>query len=37
MQKRIHLPSQVNTPVAIVYAEVDDATIVAMTRILGLC
>jgi hypothetical protein len=30
-------PSYVNTPVAIAYAEVDDALIVTMTRILGLC
>jgi len=30
-------PSYVNTPVAIVYAGVDDALIVTMTRILGLC
>lgn len=30
-------PSYVNTPVAMAYAEVDDALIVTMTRILGLC
>jgi len=30
-------PSYVNTPVAIAYAEADDALIVTMTRILGLC
>jgi DnaA N-terminal domain/IclR helix-turn-helix domain len=30
-------PSYVNTPVPIAYAEVDDALIVTMTRILGLC
>ena len=30
-------PSYVNTPVPITYAEVDDALIVTMTRILGLC
>ncbi len=30
-------PSYVNTPVAIAYSEVDDALIVTMTRILGLC
>jgi hypothetical protein len=30
-------PSYVNTPVAIAYAEVDDALIVTMIRILGLC
>jgi hypothetical protein len=30
-------PSYVNTPVAIAYANVDDALIVTMTRILGLC
>jgi hypothetical protein len=30
-------PSYVNTPVAIAYAAVDDALIVTMTRILGLC
>jgi hypothetical protein len=30
-------PSYINTPVAIAYAEVDDALIVTMTRILGLC
>ena len=30
-------PSYVNTPVAIAYADVDDALIVTMTRILGLC
>lgn len=30
-------PSYVNTPVSIAYAEVDDALIVTMTRILGLC
>jgi hypothetical protein len=30
-------PSYVNVPVAIAYAEVDDALIVTMTRILGLC
>jgi hypothetical protein len=30
-------PSYVNTPVAIVYAEADDALIVTMTRLLGLC
>jgi hypothetical protein len=30
-------PSYVNTPVTIAYAEVDDALIVTMTRILGLC
>jgi DNA-binding MarR family transcriptional regulator len=30
-------PSYVNTPVAIAYAELDDALIVTMTRILGLC
>lgn len=30
-------PSYVNTPVAIAYAGVDDALIVTMTRILGLC
>lgn len=30
-------PSYVNTPVPIAYAKVDDALIVTMTRILGLC
>ena len=30
-------PSYVNTPVAIAYAEADDALIITMTRILGLC
>jgi DNA-binding transcriptional ArsR family regulator len=30
-------PCYVNTPVPIAYAEVDDALIVTMTRILGLC
>jgi hypothetical protein len=30
-------PFYVNTPVAIAYAEADDALIVTMTRILGLC
>ena len=30
-------PSYVNTPVTIAYGEVDDALIVTMTRILGLC
>ncbi len=30
-------PSYVNTPVPIAYAEADDALIVTMTRILGLC
>jgi hypothetical protein len=30
-------PSYVNTPVPIAYADVDDALIVTMTRILGLC
>ena len=30
-------PSYVNTPVSIAYAEADDALIVTMTRILGLC
>ena len=30
-------PSYVNTPVSITYAEADDALIVTMTRILGLC
>jgi DNA-binding transcriptional ArsR family regulator len=30
-------PSYVNTPVAIAYAEADDALIVTMARILGLC
>ena len=30
-------PAYVNTPVAVAYAEVDDALIVTMTRILGLC
>ena len=30
-------PSYVNTPVTIAYAEADDALIVTMTRILGLC
>jgi hypothetical protein len=30
-------PSYVNTPVAIAYSEADDALIVTMTRILGLC
>ncbi len=30
-------PSYVNTPVPIAYAEVDDALIVTMIRILGLC
>jgi len=30
-------PSYVNTPVPIAYAQVDDALIVTMTRILGLC
>jgi len=30
-------PSYVNTPVAVAYAETDDALIVTMTRILGLC
>jgi hypothetical protein len=30
-------PSYVNTPVAIAYADVDDALIVTMTRLLGLC
>ena len=30
-------PSYVNTPVAIAYGNVDDALIVTMTRILGLC
>jgi DNA-binding transcriptional ArsR family regulator len=30
-------PSYVNTPVALAYAEADDALIVTMTRILGLC
>jgi len=30
-------PSYVNTPVTVAYAEIDDALIVTMTRILGLC
>jgi hypothetical protein len=30
-------PSYVNTPVAIAYADIDDALIVTMTRVLGLC
>jgi DNA-binding MarR family transcriptional regulator len=30
-------PSYVNVPVSIVYAEADDALLVTMTRILGLC
>jgi hypothetical protein len=30
-------PSYVNTPVAIAYAEAEDALIVTMTRLLGLC
>ena len=30
-------PSYINTPVPIAYADVDDALIVTMTRILGLC
>ena len=30
-------PSYVNTPAAITYAQTDDALIVTMTRILGLC
>jgi hypothetical protein len=30
-------PSYVNTPVTIAYAEADDALIVTMTRLLGLC
>jgi hypothetical protein len=30
-------PSYINTPVPIAYAQVDDALIVTMTRILGLC
>ena len=30
-------PSYVNTPVSVAYAETDDALIVTMTRILGLC
>jgi hypothetical protein len=30
-------PSYVNTPVTIAYAEIDDALLVTMTRILGLC
>jgi DNA-binding transcriptional ArsR family regulator len=30
-------PSYVNTPVTVAYAEADDALIVTMTRILGLC
>jgi hypothetical protein len=30
-------PSYVNTPVSIAYAEADDALVVTMTRILGLC
>ena len=30
-------PSYVNMPVSVAYAEVDDALIVTMTRILGLC
>jgi hypothetical protein len=30
-------PFYVNTPVTIAYAEADDALIVTMTRILGLC
>ena len=30
-------PSYVNTPVAVAYAEVDDALVVTMVRILGLC
>ena len=30
-------PSYVNTPVAIAYADADDALIVTMTRLLGLC
>jgi len=30
-------PSYINTPISIAYAEADDALIVTMTRILGLC
>jgi DNA-binding transcriptional ArsR family regulator len=30
-------PSYVNMPVSVAYAEADDALIVTMTRILGLC
>ena len=35
--KRTLPPSYVNTPVTVAYADADDALIVTMTRILGLC
>ena len=35
--KEVLPPSYVNTPVTVAYAEIDDALIVTITRILGLC